>query len=318
MALDDNLVRIFAGERMAAMMQRLGMDEDEAIESKMVSKQIEGAQKKVEAHNFDMRKNLLEYDNVANEQRKVIYTQRSEIMDAENISDMIANMRQSVIDSVVNRYLPPEQVRQAWDIRGLEAALLGDFSLKVDIDGEWLAQNPALSAQDIKNRLNDILIAIHQEKQGMVGAEIMQRVEKYVALQVIDQQWKQHLQTMDMLRQAIWLRSRAQKDPKREYQREAFEIFSDLLDQIQFEIVRLLTHLRFEAAPTDDSLEQSARENREQQLAQANYSGGDEAAAESATAAAELDEALARGVARNDPCPCGSGKKYKQCHGKIA
>ena len=317
-ALDDNLVRIFAGERMAAMMQRLGMDENEAIESKMVSKQIEGAQKKVEAHNFDMRKNLLEYDNVANEQRKVIYSQRSDIMDAESVSEMITHMRETVVDTLVNRYLPPEQVRQAWDIRGLESALLGDFSLKVDIDGEWLAAEPQLGVDDIKERITQIITAIHQEKEQQVGAEILHRVEKYVALQVIDQQWKQHLQTMDMLRQAIWLRSRAQKDPKREYQREAFEIFSDLLNQIQFEIVRLLAHLRFEAAPADDSLEQSARENREQQLASASYSGGDEAAAESAAAAVELDEALTRGVARNDPCPCGSGKKYKHCHGKIA
>ena len=319
-ALDDNLVRIFAGERMASMMQRLGMDEDEVIESKMVSKQIEGAQKKVEAHNFDMRKNLLEYDNVANEQRKVIYSQRSEIMDAEHITAMIEGMREHVIDTLVNRYLPPEQVRQAWDVRGLEAALLGDFGLKIDIDGDWLAHDPGMNADDIKARILEGLAAIHQAKIDQVGPEIMQRVEKYVALQVIDQQWKQHLQTMDMLRQAIWLRSRAQKDPKREYQREAFEIFADLLTQIQFEIVRLMTHLRFEAeqpAPAQE-LEDAAREQREAQIASAQYSGGNEEAAESAIADSELQAALARGVARNDPCPCGSGKKYKHCHGKIA
>ena len=209
-ALDDNLVRIFAGERMASMMARLGMGENEAIESRMVSKQIEGAQRKVEAHNFDSRKNLLEYDNVANEQRKVIYTQRAAIMDAESIADMIANMRVSVIDSLAGRYISDEQVRQNWDLDGLEAALLQQFGIGkdvVDIKGHWLEANPNMTAQEIKDGLVEFLNAVQADKEAQVGADIMRRVEKYVALQTIDTQWKQHLQTMDMLRQAIWLRS---------------------------------------------------------------------------------------------------------------
>ena len=321
-ALDDNLVRIFAGERMASMMARLGMGENEAIESRMVSKQIEGAQRKVEAHNFDSRKNLLEYDNVANEQRKVIYTQRAAIMDAESIADMIANMRVSVIDSLAGRYISDEQVRQNWDLDGLEAALLQQFGIGkdvVDIKGHWLETNPNMTAQEIKDGLVEFLNAVQADKEAQVGADIMRRVEKYVALQTIDTQWKQHLQTMDMLRQAIWLRSRAQKDPKREYQRESFELFQDLLQNIQFEIVRVLAHIQFQqqnAADEADAMQQHAREEHDAELAHANYQGGHDA--DDATPIPNLTpEQLAR-VGRNGLCPCGSAKRVKDCHGNLA
>ena len=321
-ALDDNLVRIFAGERMASMMARLGMGENEAIESRMVSKQIEGAQRKVEAHNFDSRKNLLEYDNVANEQRKVIYTQRAAIMDAESIADMIANMRVSVIDSLAGRYISDEQVRQNWDLDGLEAALLQQFGIGkdvVDIKGHWLEANPNMTAQEIKDGLVEFLNAVQADKEAQVGADIMRRVEKYVALQTIDTQWKQHLQTMDMLRQAIWLRSRAQKDPKREYQRESFELFQDLLQNIQFEIVRVLAHIQFQqqnAADEADAMQQHAREEHDAELAHAHYQGGHDA--DDATPIPNpTPEQLAR-VGRNGLCPCGSGKRVKDCHGKLA
>ena len=319
-ALDDNLVRIFAGERMASMMARLGMGENEAIESRMVSKQIEGAQRKVEAHNFDSRKNLLEYDNVANEQRKVIYTQRAAIMDTDSIADMIANMRVSVIDSLADRYISDEQVRQNWDLDGLEAALLQQFGISkdvLDIQGHWLEAKPNMTAQEIKDGLVEFLNAVQADKEAQVGADIMRRVEKYVALQTIDTQWKQHLQTMDMLRQAIWLRSRAQKDPKREYQRESFELFQDLLQNIQFEIVRVLAHIQFQqqnAADEADAMQQHAREEHDAELAHAHYQGGHDA---DDAIPNPTPEQLAR-VGRNGLCPCGSGKRVKDCHGKLA
>ena len=316
-ALDDNLVRIFAGERMASMMQRLGMSEDEAIESRMVSKQIEGAQRKVEAHNFDARKNLLEYDNVANEQRKVIYTQRANIMDADNIAELVAGMRVNVIDTLASRYIDDDQVRQNWDIPGLEAALRNEFGLAVDIQNHWLQANPNMSAKQIKEGLVELLEHIQQEKENQVGGDIMRRVEKYIALQTIDTQWKQHLATMDMLRQAIWLRSRAQKDPKREYQRESFELFKDLLDHIQFEIVRILAHIQFQAQSAADeaeAMQQQAQRQHDAELARAQYHGS----SDSSEALREpTPEEIAR-TGRNDPCPCGSGKRLKDCHGKLA
>ena len=318
-ALDDNLVRIFAGERMASMMQRLGMSEDEAIESRMVSKQIEGAQRKVEAHNFDSRKNLLEYDNVANEQRKVIYTQRSNIMDADNIAELIAGMRHTVMENLASRYISDDQVRQNWDIPGLEAALRNEFGLAVDIQNHWLQANPNMSAKQITDGLVETLEHIQQEKEAQVGADIMRRVEKYIALQTIDTQWKQHLATMDMLRQAIWLRSRAQKDPKREYQREAFELFKDLLDHIQFEIVRVMAHIQFQAqnaADEAEAMQQQAQRQHDAELAHARYQGSANSSEESGLREPTAEELAKTG--RNDPCPCGSGKRLKDCHGKLA
>ena len=319
-ALDDNLVRIFAGERMASMMQRLGMSEDEAIESRMVSKQIEGAQRKVEAHNFDARKNLLEYDNVANEQRKVIYTQRANIMDADDIADLVAGMRKNVMNNLASRYISDEQVRLNWDLDGLEAALRNEFGLQVDIQNHWLQANPNMSAKQIEEGLVELLEHIQQEKENQVGGDIMRRVEKFIALQTIDSQWKQHLATMDMLRQAIWLRSRAQKDPKREYQRESFELFRDLLDHIQFEIVRVLTHIQFQAQSAEEeaeALQQQAQRQHDAELAHAQYHGSSDSGEESGGLREPTADELAK-TGRNDPCPCGSGKRFKNCHGKLA
>ena len=319
-ALDDNLVRIFAGERMASMMQRLGMSEDEAIESRMVSKQIEGAQRKVEAHNFDARKNLLEYDNVANEQRKVIYTQRANIMDANDISELVAGMRKNVMHNLASRYISDEQVRLNWDLDGLEAALRNEFGLQVDIQNHWLQANPNMSAKQIEEGLVELLEHIQQEKENQVGGDIMRRVEKFIALQTIDSQWKQHLATMDMLRQAIWLRSRAQKDPKREYQRESFELFRDLLDHIQFEIVRVLTHIQFQAQSAEEeaeALQQQAQRQHDAELAHAQYHGSSDSGEESGGLREPTADELAK-TGRNDPCPCGSGKRFKNCHGKLA
>ena len=319
-ALDDNLVRIFAGERMASMMQRLGMSEDEAIESRMVSKQIEGAQRKVEAHNFDARKNLLEYDDVANEQRKVIYTQRANIMDADDIADLVAGMRKNVMNNLASRYISDEQVRLNWDLDGLETALRNEFGLSVDIQNHWLQANPNMSAKQIEEGLVELLEHIQQEKENQVGGDIMRRVEKFIALQTIDSQWKQHLARMDMLRQAIWLRSRAQKDPKREYQRESFELFRDLLDHIQFEIVRVLTHIQFQAQSAEEeaeALQQQAQRQHDAELAHAQYHGSSDSGEESGGLREPTADELAK-TGRNDPCPCGSGKRFKNCHGKLA
>lgn len=326
-ALDDNLVRIFAGERMANIMQRFGMDNNEAIESKMVSRQIEGAQRKVEAHNFDARKSLLEYDDVANEQRKVIYQQRSEIMEAESIVDRIDLMREHVLNRVVYDFLPEDRPKQSWDIRGLEAALLGDFGLKVDIDGDWFAENENMTQEEIVARLIEWMKNIHAQKTQQVGEAFMRRVEKIIALQTIDKQWKQHLTTMDMLRQAIWLRSRAQKDPKREYQREAFEIFGGLLENIQFEIVRFLSLMEFKEQPTQaEELEQQAKQRQQQSLEQAQYSDSIEISTgvesehnngQIPPEFTELSEEVLKRTPRNAPCPCGSGKKFKYCHGQV-
>ena len=301
-ALDDNLVRIFAGERMALMMGKLGMSEDEAIESKMVTKQIEGAQRKVEAHNFDARKHLLEYDNVANEQRKVIYAQRSQIMDAENIKDTVAEMRQAILDKVVEKYLPEGQVRQNWDLKGLEQFMLINFNFSVDIQKDLLDKYPNMTSALVAESMYNALQGIDEEKRQEYGDEAMNWAEKYIALQVIDEQWKNHLATMDMLRQSIWLRSRAQKDPKREYQREAFELFADLLDSIQLQIIRLMAMLSMqyhepenEAINAEDNPNPAA-ENQEKSV---------------------FEDVEFSGVGRNDPCPCGSGKRFKDCHGKL-
>lgn len=302
-ALDDNLVRIFAGERMAKMMEKMGMGEGEVIESKMVSKQIEGAQRKVEAYNFDARKNLLEYDDVANEQRKIIYAQRAMLMESEDISDMLEEMRKVVISEMVDAYASAEQLHQQWDIRGLEQAVLSNLGLVVDIDGQWLAENPDLSSQDLKDRLYERLIAINAEKEQLAGAEIVREVEKYVALQVVDQQWKIHINSLDMLRQGIWMRSRAQKDPKLEYKREAFALFSDLLGNIRRDVVRLLAILQFrqEEAPPAPAMQQKAPEEG---MPAVNMK--------------PQEHAQVPRVGRNQPCPCGSGRKYKHCHGKLS
>lgn len=316
-ALDDNLVRIFAGDRMANLMARMGMSGDEAIESKMVSKQIEGAQVKVEAHNFDARKNLLEYDDVANEQRKVIYHQRNQVMDAENITDMIAEMRENVVAKLAELYVPENQVQQNWDVAGLEKALLQEFSIQTDIQQGWLHENPNMSSSDIRAQLLEMLNFLDKQKREQVGDDNMNHIEKMIALQIIDDQWKSHLSTMDMLRQAIWMRSRAQKDPKREYQREAFEMFNDLLDTIQYNIVRILAQVQFQQAQPESveagisEMESQAEMARRQELANAQYLGSDE------EGNSEVIDEYAH-VGRNDPCPCGSGERYKNCHGKLA
>lgn len=304
-ALDDNLVRIFAGERMGLLMQRLGMKDDEAIESKMVSRQIESAQKKVEAHNFDARKSVLEYDDVANEQRKVIYKQRSLIMEADNINNFLAEIRPQVVGNLVDYYLPANQVRKSWDLDGLNQAVLQDLGLEVAID-KWLDEDNQIVPEQIKSKLLELSTKQHQQKVALVGEEILNQIEKYIALQTIDHQWKHHLQIMDMLRQSIWLRSRAQKDPKREYQKESFELFSDLLTKIQQEIIRSLSRLSFQHQTDENLVDENPTETPSQ-----NQNEDDEAEKE------RLRLIKTAPIGRNEPCSCGSGKKYKHCCGRL-
>lgn len=310
-ALDDNLVRIFAGDKMANMMKRLGMSDDDAIESKMVSRQIEGAQKKVEAYNFDARKNLLEYDDVANEQRKVIYAQRNMIMDAPEIHGMVDEMRHNVANRLTEEYASAELMQSQWHLEGLEKQLATEFGLSLPIQKEWLQENPNLNTESLEEKLYEALKAVDAEKRTTFGDEAMDFGEKFVALQTIDDQWKSHLATMDMLRQGIWMRSRAQKDPKREYQRESFELFQDLLLSIQYQIVRILAQINFQQAPSEETLQQQEAEAVQQEAAVAQQAETEQ------FKFADSKENPYAGVGRNDPCPCGSGKKFKNCHGKL-
>lgn len=303
-ALDDNLVRIFAGDRMKAIMQRLGMSENEAIESRMVSKQIEGSQRKVEAHNFDARKSLLEYDDVANEQRKIIYQQRNEMMDADDISERIDRMREAVVERLIQHFTPVEQPNKFWDLEGLENVLVNEFSLAIDFK-EMFSKNPNMTTDEVREKILDALRGLVKKKQELYGAETWKHGEHLVALEIIDHLWKEHLATMDMLRQSIWMRSRAQKDPKQEYQREAFELFEQLFVRIQDEIVRYIAQLNL-------ILPEGWKEAQEAQdqavLDNAIYQSSDEDG---------NPQVQFAGAGRNDPCPCGSGKRFKDCHGKL-
>jgi preprotein translocase subunit SecA len=317
LSLQDNLMRIFANERVAAIMQRLGMQEDEAIAHPWVSKAIENAQRKVEAHNFDIRKNLLEYDNVANDQRTVIYSQRNELLEAEDISATIENIRLDVVASVIGGFIPPGSMEEQWDTGGLEDALEREFGLRLEIR-KWLEQDDSLHEETLHERIRAEMDAAYRAKEGLVGPAQMRRLEKFVMLQVLDNQWKEHLAAMDYLRQSIGLRGYAQKNPKQEYKRESFEMFARLLENIKMEVIRILARIRI----TEDSNVPATRQPQQRkmqfshpQAQDALHPGSEE------QAAANRPQPFVRQqqkLGRNDPCHCGSGKKYKHCHGKLA
>lgn len=302
LSLEDNLMRIFASPRMAGMMQKLGMTEDEAIEHRMVSNAIENAQRKVEAHNFDARKQLIEYDDVANEQRKMIYAQRNDIMESDDMSDMIDSMRHGAVSLLVDNYIPPEAMLSEWDKDGLQNAVLADTGYTLDIDA-LMAENAQLSSEEIKDHLIQQLADIYTQKMEPVDPTWRKGFERVIMLQVLDTKWREHLKAMDYLRQGIGLRaSRAQKDPRQEYKREAFYLFEGLLDKVAEEATRFFSQVQFQEEPV--AVE-------ELQAAQAvdytdNRSDNDDDAAKYA------------GAKRNQPCPCGSGKKFKHCHGKLS
>jgi preprotein translocase subunit SecA len=316
LALDDALMRIFASERMAGMMRKLGMEPGEAIEHPLVSRAIENAQRKVEARNFDIRKQLLEFDDVANDQRKVVYEQRNELLASEDISDTIQAVRQDVVSSVLDQYIPPQSLDEMWDIPGLEARLRSDFAIEMPI-AQWLADDKKLFEEKLKAQILDVVEKAYQLKEEMVGAPVLRHFEKAVMLQSLDTHWKEHLAAMDHLRQGINLRGYAQKNPKQEYKREAFELFSNMLDQLKLDVIGVLSRVQIRAPEDVEAVEEQRRKadavTMEFQHEEAEHIGGEVPERPAGPVFRDTDK-----IGRNDPCPCGSGKKYKQCHGKLS
>ena len=319
-SLDDNLMRIFMGN-MAGIMQRVGMERGEAIESGMVTNSIERAQRKVEGRNFDIRKQLLEYDDVANDQRQIIYSQRDQLLDEDDVAEMITNIRADVIQTGIDRFIPPMSVEEQWDIPGLEQYLKTELAQELPV-ASWLAEDTNLHEETLRERIIGSVQSTYDEKGSLIG-DAMRQIEKQVMLQVLDGLWKEHLQTMDQLRQGIHLRAYANKNPKQEYKREAFELFEALLERLKQEVVRILSHLQIKRQDEAELIEQKRREEAElQQLAfqHAQASALPEAEQERGQQAEAPQQPMVRDapkVGRNDPCPCGSGKKYKQCCGAL-
>lgn len=317
LSLDDDLLRIFAGERLRAIMERLKMPEGEAIEHPLVTRSLESAQRKVEARNFDIRKQLLEYDDVANDQRKVIYAQRNELIETEDISETITAMRHGVIESIFRTWVPADSVEEQWEIASLERELSSELLLEAPVS-EWIKNEPSLGDGEILERLQKMADALYLDKIELVGDERFHQFERNVMLQTLDNYWRDHLAALDHLRQGIHLRGYAQKNPKQEYKREAFELFEGLLDIVRREVTRILFTVQIRSAEEVEEVAPPVSEVHNVQYQHASY---DEALGE----AAEEEESLAHQpfvagpkIGRNDPCPCGSGKKYKHCHGKLS
>ncbi|MBJ6981383.1 MULTISPECIES: preprotein translocase subunit SecA [unclassified Luteimonas] len=322
LSLEDNLMRIFAADWVQKVMARMGLKEDDIIESPLVSKQIANAQRKVEAHNFDIRKNLLDFDDVNNDQRKVIYAQRDELLDADSIHDNVAGIRGDVVGELVDRFVPPDSIDEQWDLAGLQAALEADFGQNVDLV-HWATSQSELDAEGIQNHVQDLMAKVFSDKEASVGGETMRMLEKHIMLSVLDDNWKQHLARMDYLRQGIHLRGYAQKQPKQEYKKEAFELFSELLDKVKREVITLLARVRVRSEEEVAAMEAQERQQAEAQARNLQFqhadSGGYGADEEAATPDYQLDGPPGMPkVGRNEPCPCGSGKKFKHCHGQIA
>jgi len=325
LSLEDNLMRIFASDWVQKAMRMMGMKEDDVIEDRLVSRQIEKAQRKVEAHNFDIRKNLLDFDDVNNDQRKVIYAQRDELLDAESVKDNVDGIRGDVIYDIVARFVPPNSIDEQWDLPGLEATLAADLGVQMDVVG-LVKQHEELDAEAIAEKVQARIDAHFAEKETGVGEDTMRALEKHVMLTVLDQSWKEHLARMDYLRQGIYLRGYAQKQPKQEYKKEAFELFSEMLENVKREVVTLLARVRIRSEEEVEALEQAERQQAQARLMQSQFQHQD-AGGYSADEEAAQVEAAQNGVAqvgrdepkvgRNDPCPCGSGKKYKHCHGQL-
>ncbi len=325
LSLEDSLMRIFASDWVQKAMRMMGMKEDDVIEDRLVSRQIEKAQRKVEAHNFDIRKNLLDFDDVNNDQRKVIYAQRDELLDAESVKDNVDGIRGDVIYDIVARFVPPNSIDEQWDLPGLEATLAADLGVQMDVVG-LVKQHEELDAEAIAEKVQARIDAHFAEKETGVGEDTMRALEKHVMLTVLDQSWKEHLARMDYLRQGIYLRGYAQKQPKQEYKKEAFELFSEMLENVKREVVTLLARVRIRSEEEVEALEQAERQQAQARLLQSQFQHQD-AGGYSADEEAAQVEAAQNGVAqvgrdepkvgRNDPCPCGSGKKYKHCHGQL-
>jgi preprotein translocase subunit SecA len=329
LSLEDNLMRIFASDWVQRAMKMLGMKDDDRIEDRLVSKQIEKAQRKVEGHNFDIRKQLLEYDDVANDQRKVIYQQRNELLETESIQETVAGVREDVVRGVVQTHVPANSVDEQWSLPSLEKVLEADFGLRLDLQ-KLLQVKEEVTAEEIDAHVQEAFDRFFREKEALIGSEMMRALEKHVMLNVVDSSWKEHLARMDYLRQGIHLRGYAQKQPKQEYKREAFELFSEMLDKVKREMVILLARVRIRTEDEVAQLEAAERQRQEAQARRMQFQhpetgglGADEEAAEveaSQRLAGSMQPTLRElpKVGRNDPCPCGSGKKFKHCHGQLA
>jgi preprotein translocase subunit SecA len=319
LSLDDSLMRIFAGDRVKSIMDRLKMPDGEAIEAGIVTRSIESAQRKVEARNFDIRKQLLEYDDVANDQRKVIYQQRNDILDATSLSEQIKSLREGCFTDLVRQYVPENTVEEQWDLAGLEKALLQDWQINVPLVAEVQAAT-AIEDEEVLEKVIHAANAAFDSKLDQVGEENFTHFERMVLLQNIDSHWRDHLSALDYLRQGIHLRGYAQKQPKQEYKREAFELFGQLLDAVKFDVTKVLMTVRVQSSEEIERVAEDM-ENRAENIANVTYTAptetGEVVTVADASTASHAADSVPR-VGRNEPCPCGSGKKYKQCHGKLA
>lgn len=322
LSLNDNLLRIFGGEKLNAIMQRIGMEKGAALESRMLSRSIENAQRKVEAYNFDVRKQLLEYDDVANEQRKVIYYQRDDLLNASNIGDTISDISLRVMDQLISAFIPPNSMEEEWNVAGLEQQLESDFRLKLSVR-QWLEQDAALDEDKLRQRIQAEFKQAYHQKEMQITTDMMRQFEKAVMLQTLDISWREHLAAMDYLRQGIHLRGYAQKNPKQEYKRESFELFSQLLDKVNYDVISGLS--KFEVKAEDAEQLQAQQRNNVRPLhmeykhVEVDALQDDVITQENEQAMLDHQPIIRSGpkVGRNDSCPCGSGKKYKQCHGKL-
>ncbi|MFP7722556.1 preprotein translocase subunit SecA [Lysobacter sp. A3-1-A15] len=321
LSLEDNLMRIFAADWVQKVMARMGLKEDDIIESPLVTKQIANAQRKVEAHNFDIRKNLLDFDDVNNDQRKVIYGQRDELLEAESVEDNITGIREDVVYEFVHRHVPMNSVDEQWDLPGLEATLAEELGLRLDLAG-LVRERQEIDAEGIADHVAERVNAHFADREGQLGAETMRMLEKHIMLNVVDQNWKEHLARMDYLRQGIHLRGYAQKQPKQEYKKEAFALFSEMLDKVKREVITLLARVRIRTEEEVAAMEAAERAQAQAQARQMQFqhadSGGYGADEEAEQAEAAAAQQAMPSVGRNDPCPCGSGRKYKHCHGQLA
>jgi preprotein translocase subunit SecA len=326
LSLEDNLLRIFGGDRLTGLMKRIGMEQGVALESRLLTNSIEGAQRKVEAHNFDIRKQLLEFDDVANEQRKVIYQQRDELLNAADVSETITTMRRHVVDNVINTFIPPQSLEEQWDIPGLEQQLEKDFNIHLPIKS-WLEQDSSLHEENLRERIHQVFTESYQQKEAQTQASILRQFEKAVMLQTVDTFWREHLAAMDYLRQGIHLRGYAQKNPKQEYKREAFNLFVDMLDRINYEVISLLSKFEVKAEADVEKIEEQRREslNFKMEYEHAEVDALHEEEGEAAQQGEGQPVATIlpfvreeRKVGRNEECPCGSGKKFKHCHGSLS
>ena len=319
LSLEDNLMRIFASERVKSFMQALGMERGEAIEHRMVTNAIEKAQRKVEGRNFDIRKQLLEYDDVANDQRQIIYRQRDELLSDDDIAETITAIREDVVNDAIDGFIAPMSVEEQWDIPGLEKQLEAEFGLNLPV-AQWLDADDSLHEETLRQRIVGEVQAAYDEKAAGIGPG-MRQLEKQIMLQVLDTLWKEHLQVMDQLRQGIHLRAYANKNPKQEYKRESFALFEGLLQRLKYEVVRFLSNVQVQRSDEAAAMEQQRREEAAKQKMAFEHAEAGSAVAEVADApppAAPQPMTRAQPkVGRNDPCPCGSGKKYKQCHGAL-